>query len=229
MRIGLLEDDAAQAEMLTLWLTEADHDVHHKASGEDFLSLIKNDTFDLLLIDWNVPDMEGTDVLEVVREGSDWKIPVIFVTSRDRDEDIVYALQHGADDYMTKPAKRAEVLARIDAVARRALPDQRQHVQELPPFTLDTGNGVILKHGEPIKLTKKEYDLAIFLFKNRGRLLSRGYILQNVWGRRPDLNTRTVDTHISFIRNKLGLRPADGWRLSSVYQHGYRLEQLNEA
>jgi DNA-binding response OmpR family regulator len=77
-----------------------------------------------------------------------------------------------------------------------------------------------------VQLTAKEFELALFLFKNHGRVLSRGHILESVWGQRADLNTRTVDTHMSLLRQKLNLRPQNGWRLSTIYRHGYRLEQL---
>ena len=96
-------------------------------------------------------------------------------------------------------------------------------------LSADPANRVLKREGTPISLTDKEYDLAAFLFQNRGRLLSRGYILQNVWSTRPDLNTRTVDTHVSHIRTKLKLNPTTGWRLKSIYQLGYRLEQVEPA
>jgi DNA-binding response OmpR family regulator len=82
--------------------------------------------------------------------------------------------------------------------------------------------------GETLDITHKEFELSLFFFKHRGRVLSRGYILETVWGKSADLNTRTVDTHISRLRRKLSLAPANGWRLSSIYQHGYRLEQCDE-
>lgn len=84
----------------------------------------------------------------------------------------------------------------------------------------------MVRNGEAIELTQKDFDLATFLFRNVGNLVSRGHILETVWGRSPDLNTRTVDTHVSRLRTKLGLLPENGWRLSAIYQHGYRLEHL---
>lgn len=226
MRIGLLEDDMAQADLVSMWLTDANHRVHHFDSGRRFLDSVNRETFDLLILDWNVPDLSGPEVLARIREQEKSPLPVIFMTSRDRDEDIVFALKNGADDYMTKPVKRAEVLARIEAVARRVYPSERKEVLEFAPFTIDTRNQVIRRHGEPVQLTQKEYELATFLFMNRGRLLSRGYLLENVWGTRPDLNTRTVDTHVSRVRSRLRLSPSNGWRLKSIYQHGYRLEEI---
>lgn len=226
MRSGLLEDHMAQADMVSMWLTDAGHRVHHFDSGRRFVDAVNRETFDLLILDWNVPDLSGPEVLTRIRDREESTLPVIFMTSRDRDEDVVFALKNGADDYMAKPVKQAEVLARIEAVARRVYPAERKEVLEFTPFTIDTRNQVISRHGEPVPLTQKEYELAAFLFTNRGRLLSRGYLLESVWGTRPDLNTRTVDTHVSRVRSRLGLSPSDGWRLKSIYQHGYRLEEI---
>jgi DNA-binding response OmpR family regulator len=122
VRIAVLEDDAAQTELIQSWFREAGHDCHAFAAGNEFKSALQHETFDLLVIDWNLPDTSGPDVLAWVRENLDWHIPVLFVTSRDHEEDIVFALEHGADDYMTKPVKRRETLARITALERRSRP-----------------------------------------------------------------------------------------------------------
>ena len=151
-------------------------------------------------------------------------MPVLFVTVRDREEDVVEALHRGADDYMSKPVARSEMLARLAALGRRARGDIAKSVIDAPPYRLNLSANTLTRDGEPITLTPKEFELACFLFLNVGRLLSRGYILEQVWGTRPDLNTRTVDTHVSKLRGKLALTPDFGWRLRSVYQHGYRLE-----
>ncbi|MCH9671495.1 MAG: response regulator transcription factor [Gammaproteobacteria bacterium] len=228
MRIALLEDDPAQAELMIGWLGNAGHDCHHFTTGGDFLKAVAHDSFDLAVLDWGLPDMQGDEVLTSVRDRLDWRIPVLFVTSRDQEEDVVHALELGADDYMSKPVRRGEALARVNALLRRSMPtDPAERVHEFAPYTFDTQSHAATVDGEPVDLTQREFELAVFLFKNVGRLVSRGHILETVWGTRPDLNTRTVDTHISRIRTKLGLSPAAGWRLSSVYQHGYRLEQLD--
>ena len=229
MRIGILEDDPDQTELLQTWITGAGHDCYAYGTGEAFRIALRSETFDLLIVDWNLPDTSGPEVVEWVRLNVDWRIPVVFITSRDREEDIVQALGQGADDYMIKPVRRMETLARLQALDRRAAPDvDSGQLIEYPPYTIEMNERRILLDGTPVDLRNKEYELAVLLFRNAGRLLSRSYILENVWSTRGDLNTRTVDTHISRLRNKLGIGPARGWKLSAVYHHGYRLEKISE-
>jgi DNA-binding response OmpR family regulator len=229
MRIALLEDDRDQAEMLQAWIHEADHDCYAFATGESFQQALRNETFDVLIVDWNLPDTTGPEVLDWVRQNVDWHIPVIFITSRDGEDDIVQALGRGADDYMVKPVRRHETLARLHALDRRSAPDMDMEMfYEYAPYRVEMKERRIMLEGEPVTLRNMEFELAVLLFRNAGRLLSRSYILENVWGTRGDINTRTVDTHVSRLRNKLNITPERGWKLSAVYHHGYRLEKLSE-
>lgn len=224
MRIALVEDDPAQTELIGGWLLEAGHDCTHFETGGEFLRAVQHETFDLAVLDWGLPDTTGIDVLTTLRVQRGETMPILFVTVRDREEDVVEALTRGADDYMSKPVARGEMLARLAALGRRTHGSTTTSVIEAPPYELNMSANTLTRDGEAISLTPKEFELACFLFLNVGRLLSRGYILEQVWGTRPDLNTRTVDTHVSKLRGKLALTPAVGWRLRSVYQHGYRLE-----
>lgn len=227
LRIALLEDDLAQAELLHRWFVSDNHRCYRYENAGAFLRAICRESFDLVVIDWGLPDIPGDQVLARLRGESKWRVPVLFVTSRGREADIVDALEKGADDYMVKPVKRAETLARIAALARRAAPqDDKHEMITLGGYRIDLNRRAIACRDTVFELTQKEYELALMLFRNVGRLLSRGYILETVWGRRPDLNTRTVDTHVSRIRGKLRLTPDNGWRLTAVYQHGYRLERI---
>lgn len=228
MRIAILEDDAAQQELLQCWIGEAGHESYAFDTGQALQDAVRRETFDLVVLDWNLPDTSGLAILGWIRRHLDWNIPVLFTTSRDREQDIVQALGNGADDYMTKPIKRGETLARINALLRRALLDSAEKpVQVYPPFEFDLHNQRVKLDNREVNLTHKEFQLALLLFRNTGRLLSRGYLLENVWGVRSELTTRTVDTHISRLRNKLGIRPEHGWRLNAVYHHGYRLEAVD--
>ncbi len=227
MRIAFLEDDPPQLELMQCWGEDAGHHCYGFMTGGALKDALSNDTFDLLVIDWNLPDTTGIEIVRWVRDTIDWEIPVLFITGRDLEEDVVTALDAGADDYMTKPVQRTEVLARLRALNRRAtIKAETEVVEAASPYEIDAAGRQIKLNGDVVQLTNKEYELALLLFHNVGRLLSRSYVMEKVWGTRVDLNTRTVDTHISRIRNKLGFRSESGWRLVSVYHHGYRLENI---
>lgn len=229
MRIGMLEDDEHLAELMQLWMLEAGFDCQTYATGKSFIRAISRESFDMLMIDWCLPDMDGDEVLIWVRNNIDWEIPVVFVTQRDAEEDIVHVLELGADDFMTKPVRKGELIARLRALHRRvhSQRENRDGVLDLPPYHVNPLTRTISRHGDVIDMTQKEFELAQFLFRNTGHVVSRNHIMESVWGQGEALNTRTVDTHISRIRSKLELTPQNGWRLSAIYQHGYRMEQLD--
>ena len=227
MRIALLEDDPLLAKMMQGWLAEAGYDCQIYGLGKTLIYHLCQDTFDLIVLDWMLPDTDGIEVLRWIREHIDWPIPVLFETGKDEESDIVLALEQGADDYMVKPVKHKELLARIRALSRRAIPqNDKQQVLEFGQYRFDLIAHKAYLNDVPIDLTQKEFDLVLFLFRYAGRVISRGHILESVWGRNPALNTRTVDTHISRLRSKLELGPEHGWQLKAVYQHGYRLEPV---
>jgi len=236
VKIALLEDEPAQAEMIKLCLKSAKFNCDHFDNGDTYSSNVLNSDYDLLIMDWNVPGLSGPEVLEQVRSAQGSDIPVLFITSRSNEEDIVYALEHGADDYMIKPVKQYELIARIKALLRRNLAQTSgqnnapaNQTFDFLPYSFDIKNRTVTRRGEPVVLTQKEFDVALILFQAAGQLTSRKQLLHDVWGHSVELNTRTVDTHISKIRSKLELTPKEGWRLSSVYQHGYRLEKIDSA
>ena len=229
MRIAFLEDEQPQAEVIKSWLHSAGHSCRHFAKASLFLKEVRRESYDLLILDWELPESSGLEVLRSVREQHDWRVPVLFMTNRDHESDIVTALTEGADDYMTKPASRVITLARIDALGRRSQQEgQGEKLLEYGSYRFNTTDKSLTRNGEPVELTEKEYQLALMLFTNIGRLLSRNHMLEAVWGVGPELATRTVDTHISRLRRKLALLPENGWRLKAVYQHGYRLEKVTD-
>lgn len=230
MRIALLEDETHLAELVTQWIEDEGYQCENYQDGRKLIDALKRETYDLLILDWMVPEVDGEAVLTWVRENINWNIPVVFMTQRDNEEDIVKILSLGADDYITKPIRHKEMMARVTALARRAhLIDDNQRSSEIQygPYTINTANSTVAKNGMPIKLTQKEYELVVFLFRNLGRIVSRNHMLETVWGHSKGINTRTADTHISRIRNKLGLVPEQGWRINAIYHHGYRLEQID--
>src|SRR5262245_54296801 len=228
-RIAVLEDDASQAKLLQHWIASQGWICRHFERGEDILRTLLRDTYDLVILDWRVPDLSGEEVLRALRKSIREPLPVLFTTGRDREEDIVHALKAGADDYLIKPLRRMEFLARVEVLLRRsrALGRDVEELVVVGEIRIDPLGRTLHKDGSLIDLTQKEFEMAMLLFRSVGRLLSRSYLLDTVWGISADVSTRTVDTHASQLRTKLGLYPESGWRLSAVYQHGYRRERMS--
>lgn len=227
MRIGLLEDDLALAGHVKKSLSAADHVCEHFVDGQDLLRALRRDTFDMLILDWNVPGLSGLDIIEWMKENLENSPPALMLTSRSAEEDIVAGLNAGADDYVIKPVPVAVLLARVDALARRAYPLLPERVEVFGDYSFDTGVATLTIANQPVNLTAKEFALALMLFRNVHRALSRAYLFEALWGLNPDVPTRTLDVHISNVRAKLNLRPANGYKLAPIYAYGYRLEALN--
>ena len=224
--VGCVEDDADQAALLRLWLEHAGYGCAVFGTAAEFRRRLGNESVDLVLLDRRLPDATGLDVLAWIRHSPNASLPVIFLTSSGEEADIVEGLAAGADDYVVKPPKQGELLARVAAVLRRRGADaDSSDSLELPPYRVDQQKRQISVHGEAVELTQREYELACYLFRRQGRIVSRDALLENVWNLAGGVSTRTVDTHISRLRKKLGLSGENGWRLTAVYQHGYRVEQ----
>ena len=186
---------------------------------------IAHERFEILILDWNLPDADGVEILTRVRQTS--KVPVLFCTARGEQDDVVRALRAGADDYLIKPVRRLELLARIESLARRASKVQvKDELFEVDDLRVDCVGRAISRKDARFDLSGKDFDLAVLFLRNIGRLLPRSYIHESVWGTIGAVTSRTLDTHVSRIRNKLGLVPNNGWQLKGVYAHGYRLEQI---
>ena len=224
MHIALLEDDADQLGLYKLFLESGGHQCDGFLTAKAFSEALRRTRYDLLLIDWGLPDSRGDHVIRMVRQDLAWDVPIIVLTANGDEANVVAALRGGADDYIVKPPKPMELLARVDAVLRRAKAAIPPAVH-LGPYDIDTTARVIAVGGDPVELTQKEFDLAVHLFNNTGKLLSRVKLLEQVWGIHADVDTRTVDTHISRIRRKLKLEPYNGFKLTPVYGFGYRLER----
>jgi DNA-binding response OmpR family regulator len=224
--IGCVEDDPDQTGLLRLWLEHAGYGCAVFPTASDFRRRLGNEAVDLVLLDRSLPDARGLEVLSWIRQSPNASLPVIFLTASGDEADIVEGLAAGADDYVVKPPKQGELLARVAAVLRRRGVDaEGSDTLELPPYSIDAQRRQVSINGEPVDLTQREYELACYLFRRRGRIVSRDALLENVWNLAGGVSTRTVDTHISRLRKKLGLSGEYGWRLTAVYQHGYRIEQ----
>jgi DNA-binding response OmpR family regulator len=228
MHIAFVEDDPDQAAVLKLWLESAGHAVDAFANGRDFMAAAARKTYELLLVDWVLPDYDGGKVIEWIRSTVGWEVPILVTTVRDAEEEIVAGLRVGADDYLVKPLKSLELLARIETVARR-VKARRQTVLHAGDYEIDTERRQARLAGNPVEMTQKELDLAYYLFANPGKLFSRNHLLDKIWGINAAIDTRTVDTHVSRLRRKLKLNGEHGWQLVPVYGYGYRLESPDSA
>ena len=228
MHIGILEDDDDQRALYGLWVEAAGHSHVDHARVADMLAALERERYDLLLLDWMLPDGSGEQVLQWVRRNLGWDVAVVVLTAREEESVVVQALQAGADDYVVKPPKQAELLARMAAAGRRARPGGLP-VLRLGAYEVDVQRHQLTLEGKPVALTQKEFDLAVYLFQNPGKLLSRDHLLNKIWGLNTDVDTRTVDTHVSRLRKKLQLDGSRGWKMSPVYGYGYRLDRVEAA
>ena len=227
MRIAALDDDALQLELVARASTALGHVCHTYSDGASLLKALRRETFDLLLIDWELPDIAGPEIVAWVREQIGPELPIVFITHRREERDIVQGLGSGADDFITKPVRVGELSARITALLRRAYPHHHTP-QELTfgQYRFLTETRSLEIDGRRVELKNREYDLAIFLFQNMGRLLSREHLREVIWGHGPNVLSRSLDTHMSRLRTLLELRPANGFMLTAVYGVGYRFETV---
>jgi DNA-binding response OmpR family regulator len=226
LRIALLEDDGEQAEHTAALLRGVGHHVNVFSRGRALLRQLNSETYDLIMLDWEIPDLSGYDVLLSIRQQQALRVPVLFLTQRDDEADVVEALLAGADDFLVKPPRERELLARLEAVGRRSREiTSADEVMDIPPFRVDLTRRQIQRDGRALELTRREFEVAALLFSNIGKLLSRGHIMQTVWGQNAATTTRTVDMHVSRVRKVLGLSAAIGLRLTAIYGYGYRLER----
>jgi two-component system, OmpR family, response regulator RegX3 len=226
MKIAFLEDNMAFAQHVVTALEAAGHDVQHFVSGRECLNAVTNNPFDMCIFDWEIPDMSGAEVLASLKLKGNFP-PTIFLTGRDAEEDIVQVIESGADDYIVKPPNTSVLIARVNALYRRTNPEKNKAlVLSYGNLSVDFAKRKFEINGTAVKLTEKETELALHFFDQLGVLLSRSHLIKVVWGTTPDIDTRTIDVHVSHLRNKLSLLPQHGWRLISVYHHGYRLERL---
>jgi DNA-binding response OmpR family regulator len=227
VRIAVVDDDTDFSASLADLLTGAGHSVVVSANGSAFLRLAKTETFDLILLDWNLPGLDGLAILRNLRTEVMSDVPVILLTLRTEATDVVAGLEAGADDYVSKPVDGRILVARIDAIMRRRHGGRtNEAVQVFGDFVFDSTQEIVRRGETSMQLTAKEFQLAMMLFRNISRPLSRAYLLEAVWNRNPDVQTRTLDSHVARLRLKLGLRPQNGWRLSPIYSYGYRLEPV---
>lgn len=229
VRLAFLEDDAEFAAHLCRELQALNYAVTHFSTGEACLSHLALNDHDVCLLDWHLPGMPGTEVMSRLKTTGRMP-PVIFLTGVDAENDVARVLLAGADDYIIKPPVTAVLHARIQALLRRQrLRDQPLQKEHLGHLVIDYNNKVILRDDKPVALTGTEAILAFDLFMHRGRIVTRQHLYDLLGIDSLAIDTRRLDVHISHLRSKLGLNAVYGWKLTSIYQRGYRLEYLKEA
>lgn len=227
IKIAFLEDDQTFAAHICRELEILNYAVTHFTTGQACLRNLLINNYDICIFDWNLPDMPGTDVLarlEKVRRMP----PVIFMTGNDSEHDVAQVLLAGADDYIIKPPVLSVLHARIQAVLRRLkLRAEPLSKESLGHLVIDYHNKVILCNDKLVSLTGSEAILAFDLFIHRGQIVTRQHLYELLGIDGVAVDTRRLDVHISHLRSKLGLNAMNGWKLTSIYQRGYRLEYLN--
>jgi len=227
MRVAIADDDSDIIDFLGKIVEGQGHVYTGYADGTSLSNALLRDTFDLVILDWNMPGKNGMQILEWMESAVEDRPPVIMMTSRTAKQDISDALNAGADDYITKPEDKNVIAARINALLRRhSGVSAMETVVEYGDYLLNRIEQTVRHDNKEIALTAKEFELTDLMFRNRDRTLSRRYIMETVWRTNAHLATRTLDMHVSRIRSKLALKPENGFRIFTVFGYGYRLETL---
>lgn len=223
-RILLVEDETAISEPLSFLLEREGYEVTVVADGPRALSEFERAGSDLILLDLMLPGLPGTEVCREIRMRS--AVPIIMLTAKDSEVDIVVGLELGADDYVTKPYSTRELLARIRAVLRRQTDAgaEDETVLVAGPVRMDVERHTVSVRGNEVSMPLKEYELLEFLMRNTGRVLTRGQLIDRVWGSDYFGDTKTLDVHIKRIRSRIEETPSEPRLLLTVRGLGYRFE-----
>lgn len=231
MRIAVLDGDGEELALISSILRPLGHDCQAFTRGSALQRELLRETFDLLVLDWQLPDTTGPEFARWARTTLKDRVPMLLMTQRHEEEDIVEGLAAGADDIIVSPIRAGELAARVCALMRRAYTQQPPDDQTWGRYHFLPSRQRLEMDGVPVVLTQKQYNLALLLFRNMGRVLSRRYLLESVWGISSAMETehmsRSLDTHVSRVRAALQLRPDSGYRLAAVYGQGYCLEAVD--
>ena len=222
--ILLVEDEKSLSEPLAYLLRREGYEVSIVDNGPAALEMVDQSPPDLMLLDLMLPGLAGTEVCREVRTKS--SLPIIMLTAKDSEIDIVVGLELGADDYVTKPYSSRVLLSRIKAVLRRrqGTTEESEGLLEYHGVALDTDRHQVSVRGEPVSLPLKEFELLELLMVNAGRVLTRGQIIDRVWGSDYFGDTKTLDVHIKRLRSKIELTPSEPTMIVTVRGLGYRFE-----
>lgn len=225
--ILIVEDEESLAEPLAYLLRKEGFEAIVAIDGPTALDELARNTVDLVLLDLMLPGMSGTDVCKELRATS--MVPIIMVTARDSEIDKVVGLELGADDYVTKPYSSRELIARIRAVLRRgpeveSVEEDEEHILEGGRVRMDVERHTVLVDGQPVPMPLKEFDLLEYLLRNAGRVLTRGQLIDRIWGADYVGDTKTLDVHVKRLRSKIELEPSRPKQLVTVRGLGYKFE-----
>ena len=226
MRILVVEDEQAMADAIALGLTKNGYAVDTVYDGEAAIEAVDVDTYDLVVLDLNLPKVDGLEVCKHIRDNN-MSMGILMLTARSSTDDRVTGLDIGADDYLIKPFHFAELLARIRAILRREV-KQREVVHSVGKLTLDPNNMHVSYDGNPISLTTKEYGILEYLLVNKGRVISQEELLEHIWDSNADMFSQTVKVHINNLRKKLGSSGAKNM-IQTIKNKGYLIEDKNSA
>ncbi|MGK2962162.1 MAG: response regulator transcription factor [Gemmatimonadaceae bacterium] len=225
-KVLVIEDNANLAFGLTRSLESEGYDVETSEDGTRGFELARTGNPDLIVLDLMLPGMDGYTILKKLRaEGKD--MPVLILTARGEEADKVFGFRLGADDYVTKPFSLSELLARVQAILRRAKGERStgdSDVEQFDKVSIDTRARSVKKGASEVALTPKEFDLLLALVRRRGAVASRLELLKEVWGHQAEVMTRTVDIHIAELRRKLEDDPSTPQHILTVWKAGYRLQ-----
>ena len=223
-RVLVVEDEESFSDALSYMLRREGFEVAVAATGPDALSQFDRAGADLVLLDLMLPGLSGTEVCRTLRQKS--SVPVIMLTARDSEIDKVVGLELGADDYVTKPFSSRELVARIRAVLRRrGEPDEPVPAAlEAGPVRMDVDRHVVTVGGDTVPMPLKEFDLLELLLRNAGRVLTRGQLIDRVWGADYVGDTKTLDVHVKRLRAKIEPDPSNPRHLVTVRGLGYKFE-----
>lgn len=216
-----IDDEQNILELLTFNLEAAGYSTLTATTGADGLAVAKQAMPSLIILDLMLPDMNGTDVCKQLRaDPLTATIPIIMLTAKDSEVDKVLGLELGADDYVTKPFSVRELVTRVKALLRRSTPAEESGIIKVGPVTIDSDNYEAYRNGEKLYLTLKEFELLKLLASTPGKVLTRDYLLDRIWGYEFYGETRTVDVHIRHLRQKLG---DDAYLIETVRGVGYKM------
>jgi DNA-binding response OmpR family regulator len=226
MRIAIIEHDSTIAAQLKDGLSIDGHSCQFYAETNAFLQSLSQERFDACIIDHQSPNLDDRQLLRRIRE-LDQPVPALVLTAHGAEMEAAVALDNGNNDFQVKPLHLNEFRARLAALVRRGVPAAPGEVLfAYDRFEFNLKTRVVTDSSVPVMMTQKEFQLALLLLANIGKALSRSDIREAVWGRNSDVPSRTLDTHVSRVRTKLGLRPSGGYLLAPLYSFGYRLENL---